>query len=175
MTRREIPTPETPIKLSGKIEEADYVSAMWLHLRPRPVLAVLGGIVVALAVIAGGVAIAGWLRGARSIVDDMMVPFVALAVVLYGFLFNWRFRRSYRNYKAIQEPVEMELSETQFHGQSIHGETRLPWEIFQKYKENKRCFLLYQTAGLFHILPKQLFESDSDIDRARGMLSQKVV
>ncbi len=163
------------IKLSGKIVEADYVSAMWLHLRPRPVLAVLGGIVIVLAVIAGGFAVAGWLRGTRSVIDASLVPFVAAAFVLYGFLFNWRFRRSYRNYKAIQEPVEMELSETQFHGQSIHGEARLPWELFRKYKENKRCFLLYQTAGLFHILPRQLFESESDVDRTRELLARKIV
>ena len=125
---------EQVIRIHGKISETDYVRAQWLHLRPRPVSAVLG-ICFALLLLVGGIAqIAGWLEGVATPSEAAMLPFLASVLLLYfGVLSSWRFKRSYRNYKAIQVPVDITLSETEFRAQSEHGEAHLPWDMFRKY------------------------------------------
>jgi hypothetical protein len=103
-----------------------------------------------------------------------MLLFVAALLFLYLLFLSWQFKRSYRSYKAIQVPVTIEMSEEAFRACSEHGETKLPWNMFRKYKENKRLLLLYQTAGLFHVLPKRLFRDAADVERARDLFSRKV-
>ena len=64
-----------PIKVVGRIEESDYVRAQWLHLRPRPIMAVLGILFVLLLVAGGTVQLVGWARGHGRASDSFMLPF----------------------------------------------------------------------------------------------------
>ena len=165
---------QTAIKVTGRIEEADYVRAQWLHLRPRPIMAVFGVLFVAMLIVGGAFQIMGWVQGENPASDALMLPFLASVLLLYFAFLSWRFRRSYRNYKAIKVPIDIEISETELHGKSVHGEARLPWDLFRKFKENKHLFLLYQSDGLFHMLPKRLFSGEADVQRARDIFLRQV-
>jgi|SoiMethySBSTD1v2_1073268.scaffolds.fasta_scaffold17387_13 hypothetical protein len=167
------PAAET-IRITGRIEEFDYVRAQWLHLRPGRVMAIFG-VLFLLMILAGGVVqLVGWARGDASASESLMLPFLFCVFLGYGALLTWRFKRSYRTYKAIQVPIDIEMSGNGFHAKSEHGESRLTWDMFRKYKESKRTLLLYQTAGLFHVLPKRLFRDAADVDRARELFARNV-
>ncbi|MHB1036885.1 MAG: YcxB family protein [Pirellulales bacterium] len=164
-----------PIRLAGTIEESDYVRALLWHVRPRLLIWVLVIIVVLVFAVARLIA---WLGRGAAATELPAVSFILLffAGCLAAGLARvpWRFRRLYRNYRAIQSPFTLEMTEEGFHATSEHGETRLGWDMFLKYKESARFFLLYQTTILFHILPKRLFVDADDVDRARDLFSRKV-
>ncbi|MHB1033139.1 MAG: YcxB family protein [Pirellulales bacterium] len=163
-----------PIRLVGKIEESDYVRAQWLHLCAGRLIAVLGIVIVLVFAVASVLAIVEWIGRGAVASEPPVLPLLMLFFAGYAAFLSRRFSRSYRNYKAIQTPITVELTEEGFHGTSAHGETRLGWDMFQRYKESTRLFLLYQTANLFHVLPKRLFADADDVNRARDLFSRKV-
>jgi hypothetical protein len=163
-----------PIRLAGTIEESDYVRAQWLHMRPGPLFVALGIVIILIFAVASVLAIVEWV-GRGAVASEPPVPplFMLFFAGCVAFL-TWHFRRLYRNYRAIQVPVTIEMTEEGFHGTSAHGETRLGWDMYRRYKESARLFLLYQTGNLFHVLPKRLFSDADDVDRARDLFSRKV-
>jgi hypothetical protein len=162
------------VRLEGTVEESDYVGAQWLHLRPRRVMRVLG-LLTALMLLGGGaVQIVGWAQGQNPLSDALMLPFLLSLALGYVALLRWQFTRSYRGYKAIHSPIAMEISEAGLHSRSEHGEARLPWHLFRKYKENDRMLLLYQAGNLFHVIPKRLFRGLAELDQAKSVIARHV-
>jgi len=162
------------VTLEGRIEESDYLAAQWLHLRPRRLMRVLA-IILGVLFLAGGAAqIIGWMQGDRPLSDALMLPFLLSVLAGYFLVLRWQFKRSYRGYKAIKLPLHIEVSEAGLYSRSEHGEVRLPWGLFQKYKENGRLLLLYQSGNLFHVLPKNLFKDAADMRRAQDVISRNI-
>ena len=162
------------IKIKGQISQADYVKAQFLHLKPRPLFKVTGMIIGSFMFFVGLVNLTNYFAGNLPLQTALFVPGFATLIFGYFIFLRWQFQKSYQNYKAIQVPIEVEINNIGFFGQSTFGESKLPWELFRTYKENKELFLLYQTVNLFHVLPKRLFCDAEQIETAKNIFNESI-
>ena len=165
--------PQT-IKLTGTISEQDYLQAQWTHLKPRRAARAFFYILGLLFLVLVIMDVIEWLAGTTPI-TELWIP---AAIIIFMFVFAascvWQIKRSFRTFKALKVPFNLEVSEDLFFASAEYGESRLPWDIFLKFKEGKNLFLIYQADKLFHMLPKRLFASEAEIRKVREILLRNV-
>lgn len=128
--------------------EQDCVSAQYLHMRPRRILAVLG------AVILVGIVVA-------FVVHPSFIGagFIAYFVILFFVLIPWGGRRSFRRNKAAFDYVSIEVRED---GLSFKGKTNeflMPWSHIRKWRYNNRVLLVYPVDKVFFPIPRHFFST----------------
>jgi len=85
---------------------------------------------------------------------------VAAYLVLWLFVFiPWRAKRSYKQYKALSEPVSVEVRDDGLFFKRENGEGLLPWSHIVKWRQNKKLLLLYPTNNVFHLIPHHFFST----------------
>lgn len=152
------------MKAQYRITEDDYANvasfAAWRHFiaRPSATRLVAGGIIVAL------LGIGLWTR-------PEFAPSLAFGVAVFAILFAVgllvrtprRARRHYRQYKSIQEPITVELTDAGIKFSTADGEAALPWlKVFQ-WRQNRQFILIYRMPVLFHIVPKSIAREGFDL------------
>jgi hypothetical protein len=92
---------------------------------------------------------------------------VAVFVILYAVglfvLTPSRARRHYRQYKAIQEPIAAELTETGVKFSNGDGEAIVPWSKVFQWRQNNQFILIYGMPVLYYIVPKSIGREGFDI------------
>jgi hypothetical protein len=60
--------------------------------------------------------------------------------------------------------------------QSDHelGRSEATWNMYEKFRETPRLFLLFQSVDLIGILPKRVFSSPGDIEAFWDLLASKI-
>ena len=125
-------------------------------MRPRPVFAVLGVIVLGLFI---------W--AASLDFDLLLFGFLVILAVYVLIVIPWHAKKTYRNYKALSLPVTVEVLDEGLRFESPTGNNLAPWDHFVKWRKNKNLILVYPTKRLFHLLPRHFFETSADFDRIR--------
>ena len=145
------------IAIRQEIRPEDYRRAVYLHLRPRPVFAVAGVLMLALVVLALVLMIRShppW--------DPIMLVLpgclVYLAVVFFV-LIPWRATKQFKQNRFLAHATDYRIDETGLLVQSDLGTTKIPWDHLHKWKENKRLILLYPTDATYFLFPRRLFTS----------------
>jgi hypothetical protein len=135
----------TPIQ--GSLKEADYLAAQWLHIRPRPVFAIVG------IMLLGGALAA--LYASRS------WSFAGVLVILcLSFLYMpFQSRRLFRQYRALSERMTIAVRDDGLYVTTETGEGLVPWSYVIKWRYNDRLLLLYPANTVFYLLPSHLFPS----------------
>jgi hypothetical protein len=156
----------------GILEVREIFAAQWLHVKPRPVFAVLGVLLIALAMWALWFAFfdlsehhwGGWLL------------LTCIAVLLLQFLVYapYNLRRQYSQRKDLQRELAFVTSDAGLSIQTDHGAMSTPWQDYLKWKEGRTLFLLYLSDAMFQIVPKRFFASASDVDAFRDTLRSRV-
>ncbi|WP_140637245.1 YcxB family protein [Methylibium rhizosphaerae] len=156
---------QTPNKMiaQGTISERDYVASQFLHLRPRPALAVVGLVLVALFAVG--------LVVARSVA---MWGVAAYLVGLFAVYIPWNAKRTYRQYKAIQEPVIIETSEEGLRFRRPNAQEVLPWSHVRKWRHSKHLVVLYPTANIFHLVPSHFFATQQLFGEFVAALKERI-
>jgi len=90
------------------------------------------------------------------------------------FYLPWKFKRSYRQYKALHSNISIVINNLGISGNSDHGNFNFEWSIFKNFKENKDIFLIYHTDYLFHIIPKRCFDDTQDSIKISNLLHEKI-
>lgn len=54
------------------------------------------------------------------------------------------------------------------------GHTESTWNMYEKFHETPRLFLLYQSADLIGIVPKRTFASPADLQQFRTLIASKL-
>ena len=137
------------------ISERDYVRAMKLFSKITPKVA---GI-YAIAVI--GLASATFF-GPPVIRDGAIGGLIGgLVVVVFGRLLISPLlaKRHYRKYKAIQEPITIQLTEEGVGFTTADGGGVVKWDKVFKWRQNDNYVLIYPMPRLFHIIPKTKIDS----------------
>jgi YcxB-like protein len=158
------------ITVSIRITANDYLKASYLHLRPRPFLMFLALFVLALVLFVILVSVKS---------GQVVMPIAAGCLLLFyalwlGVLLPTQARRVYGQSKLLQEPYEVLINEDGFETKSPYGGGKIPWNMFHKWKENRRMILVYQSELLFHMFPKRCFASESDFDKLREFLTKQL-
>ena len=152
------------------ISERDYVRAMKLFSKITPKVASIYAIsIVALALTAffgspvlGAGAIGGLIGG--------------LVVVVLGRLIAspLRAKRHYRKYKAIHEPITIQLKAEGVGFATADGSGVIKWEKIFKWRQNDNYLLIYPMPRLYHIVPKAIANSGFNLSSLIEILQSKV-
>ena len=159
------------MKATYHITEDDYVAGLLLGtaLRFRSLFRLF-------AVYCIGVFLYLWLNQDTLVSTGTMVAGITLVVVLYFFILRRfvaasSFRKHYRKYKLIQDPISVELSDSGVEQASEHYTTRLAWDYILGWRENDAYFLLAIAPRLYHIVPKRIAADGFDFDTLRERLA----
>ena len=134
----------------GTVRESDYVKSQYLYMRPRPILAVLGVVVLGLFV---------WAATMDS--DPFIIIFLVVVAIFFAAYTPWSAKRTYRNYTALSQPSKVEISDNGIFFESPTGSNLVPWSHFVKWRKNTELILIFPTPRLFHLLPRHFFEDDA--------------
>jgi hypothetical protein len=147
-----------PVEFS--LSEDDYEQAVRLG---SPLakwrIAVLAVMALALA----GFAIFGS-SPVRLIAMGALISFTVVVTGSRLFLMGFLARRTYRNYKAIQEATRVELKAEGLAMETRDAQGLLRWEKVLKWRHNDQFLLIYQAPRLFHTLPKSIAAQGFDMD-----------
>lgn len=148
--------------IHGQIKEEDYVAAQFVHIRPRPLFAVVGILLVLSAILT--VFIAG----------SVIVGAALAYFMLYFLVFiPYSARKNYRLYKAISEPVTVTIQEDGIFFKREGGEGLMKWSEIVKWRPSKKLVLLYPTNNLFYLLPSHIFSQESGFEAFKKLLEEK--
>jgi hypothetical protein len=161
------------MKVQYRITENDYAHVArfhaWRHFITRPSaipFVVFGGALLGLGV------------GVNPAAAFTFASAVALFVITYVvclFAFTpGRARRHYRQYKAIQEPIAAELTETGVRFSSGDGEVMLPWSKVFQWRQNDQFILIYGMPILYYVVPKSIEREGFDIPLLVQRLAEHV-
>jgi hypothetical protein len=163
------------MKVSYRITEDDYANAARFHAwrqpfaRPLVAALVVAGIIVALI----GVGLWAHLP---------IGPFVAIGLAggaiggAFGLFIRipMRARRHYRQYKAIQELITAELTETGINLSTENGGANLQWSKIFQWRQNDRFVFVYPMPILFYLVPKSIARDGFDIPLLVQRLAEHV-
>jgi len=82
--------------------------------------------------------------------------------------------RSYRSYKALQEPTQIDIKEEGllFTRETAQGLT--PWSHITKWRANKNLILIYPTINIYYLIPGHFFTSYEAFEDFKSLLRARV-
>lgn len=146
--------------IRGVLEWKDYLKALRLHMQPRFWLRIAGYILLVAFIIIFALMLLGFHDDKSDLPIAVGVSFVFLYLFAwYTIYIPYKARKIFKQQKSLQIPFEVVVSKEGVHVSNEIGEAKIPWDNFQKWKENKNLFLIYHSDVLFQMLPKRLFGS----------------
>jgi hypothetical protein len=159
------------MKAEIQLRWTDYLSAQYLNMRPRPVLAVLGTILLLLVVY---VAAYGLCHPNHRRAGMIILAFLAYLVLTFFVLLPLKARRIFRQQRNLQVTTDHEFEEQGVTSTSQIGQSRLTWRDFLKWKESKRLIVLYTSDVMMIIFPRRCFPDQATWDAFRRIVSTNV-
>ena len=161
--------------LNITMTEEDYISASFLHLRPRPAFKWAGLVLVVLALVAVA---APFCTGAPRHIQFLVSASLASLIVYFAVAFfvwmPFRCRKTFRQQKTMQLPYTLDFTNECVITKAEYGEAKLTWDFFRKWKEGKTLFTLYQSDPIMQVVPKRVFASPGEMSAFRELLVRKI-
>jgi hypothetical protein len=161
--------------LKNRIEPVDYRRAVWLHMKPRRTFAIAGVALVVLALLMFGWAL--YILFSRGEDLPLVLGLGTGLAWLAGYFFVWlprQLNRIYDQQKLLHAEITVEITDEHLVSRSVHGESKLPWSVFHKWKSGGGVVLLYQSDALFHIFVSRWFPSTTEFEGFQDILRRHV-
>jgi hypothetical protein len=158
------------MKATYRISEEDYVRAMKLFSKITPKIAailILMVLVLVVVIVLGSGAVKGGAIGG-------LIGGVVVAVVIRYVVNPIIARRHYRNYKAIQEPITIDLKEEGVELSTSDGGGLVRWEKMLKWRQSEEYLLIYPMPRMYHIIPKSIADSGFELQRLIKLLQERI-
>ena len=137
----------------------DCRHALFLHMRPRPILAVVGIAMVLLilfCLIWDVFVMKRWNHTTRILLGS------SLYLTAYFFCFlPWRATRIFKQNQFRKHKLTQVIDDFGLHSTSELGKSDIPWDHFNKWKEDGKMILLYTTDTMFITFLKRLFTDNA--------------
>ena len=162
------------MELKGRIAVEDLMTAQWVHVRPRRSFAVVGILLLGLAVF---FVAKSFVEHRQSLTDPMSWIFPVFLVYVAFITFIWvprKVRRTYAQRKDLHHDISMVVTNSGIASQTERGNSTKPWSDYLKWKEDKNIFLLYLSDQMFQMVPKRFFATHEDIDAFRSMVRHSI-
>jgi YcxB-like protein len=138
------------MEIEFKITQDDYVSAMKLYSKRTPIIT---GIYSAIVIVLCLIIVIGTPDLRVSAIGGLFGG--SIVIMLMYFVITPLFaRRHYQKYKAIQEPMFVQLMDDGVEFSNADGGGLVRWEKILKWRQNDEYVLLYLMPRLYHIIPK---------------------
>ena len=152
------------------ISEEDYVRAMKLFSKTTPkIAAIYGAVAIVLLIVA--------ILGTGAIKAGAIGGLIGGSVVgiLGRYVINPILaRRHYRKYKAIQEPITINLKEEGLELSTPDGGGLVRWDKILKWRQNEQYLLIYPMPRMYHIIPKSVAESGFELSSLITSLQERI-
>jgi hypothetical protein len=163
------------MKVQYRITENDYANLARFHAWRHFIAGPLATQLAACGIIIAMFCIALWVRPGAAlffgiVFTVMMILYAASLLILTPS----RARRQYRQYKAMQEPIAAELTETGVKFSNGDGEAILPWSKVFQWRQNDQFVLIYGMPILYYIVPKSIAREGFDIPLLVRRLAEHV-
>jgi hypothetical protein len=79
-------------------------------------------------------------------------------LAIFAIYIPYKARRTFRQYKALSEPLLVEVRTDGLFVKRDLGEGFIPWSHIIKWRSNKKLVLLYPAENVFHLIPLHLFD-----------------
>ena len=83
-------------------------------------------------------------------------------------------RRTFREYKALSEPVSFEIREDGLYARRTHGEGLVLWSELLKWKKNQNLVLLYPAKNIFYMIPRRFFDNTEQFESFLTLVGAKL-
>jgi hypothetical protein len=154
---------EASVRIEGIIKESDYLRSQYLHLRPRPIFAIIGLILSALFLWA--------LISSPSWAISAVVAYLVLWLLVF---IPWQAKKNYRQYKALSEPVSVEVQDEGLFFKRENGEGLVPWSHIIKWRQSNTLLLLYPASNVFHLVPSHFFSTPENFSAFKEILREHI-
>ena len=84
------------------------------------------------------------------------------------------FARVYRRNSRLFGMRTVTVSETGIVSDHQLGHTESAWNMYEKFRETQKLFLLYQSADLVGIVPKRAFASPAELQQFRVLMTSNI-
>ena len=155
------------MKTTFHISEKDYIRAVKLSAKHSIFIFVIIAFIVALFFL--------FLYGKERYELALMVGAALLGwgIICFHLLNPILWKRHYRKYKMLQEPITIELDQNdQLFLTIADSNTHIDFDKMLKWRQNKDFILIYLMPRLFYVIPKRLSETGFDIDRLIALLTK---
>lgn len=162
------------MKYNLQITYDDYKEALRLHMMPRAGFRIILYCLLGFFFLGFLVLSFRFFQGNSNWQFYLIVGIVlCLLVFFYGYL-PFRWKKTYNQQKVFHQALQYEFAKESFVALSEFGNSRLPWNMFHKWKEGKRMFLIYQPNASFHIIPKRIFQKKEEEHTLRNILLELI-
>ncbi len=164
------------MKISGQYLWTDYLDAQLLHLTPPRATRIslwLLGAMLAVSIISMLLLRVPIEYGAACLVPVLIL--VGLYALYRYLIMPRQVKRIFNQQKELNSPFEIEFSEAGLSFSNEFGQTLRPWQMFLKWKENEKIFMLYHSDVMFSMFPKRLFTDGSHLLTIKHFLNENGV
>jgi YcxB-like protein len=157
------------VDLSFRYAEQDYVRAMRAHYAERLRLRLDIAVIV-------GVAILGayqWRTGSRGFGIALLCTsgiVTLMLVAAFVFIPVIAFRRE----PKFRDDYSLSFSQRGIHFQTAHIDSELKWDLYTGALIDAYSFILYYGSNQFTVIPKRVFQDDSQRQAFEQLLAQNV-
>jgi YcxB-like protein len=165
------------MKVNGKLEWTDYLEAQKLHMRRSGWRRWLLYAVAAFLILGFVLVLISSLQDQDwASLGLISWPLIAGGVfLLYSYVvIPRRVRQLYSQHKEMSAPFEHEITPAALITTTQFGTGNRPWNIFHKWKENDKIFLVYTSDLQFVLIPKR-FCTPEQLDALRARLRENKV
>ena len=103
----------------------------------------------------------------------LIVAFVFLLLVQL-IVPSLAFARLYRRNSRLFGMRTVTVSDTGIVSDHQLGHTESAWNMYEKFRETRNLFLLYQSADIIGIVPKRVFANPAELEQFRALIASKV-
>lgn len=149
--------------VQGVLTLADYMAAQRLHLKPRPIFAIIGAALILVALAAMFLAPSWELGIALAVMAGMFFVYLPLKA-------RWTFKQ----FKALSEPMALEVREAGLFFKSTNAEGLVPWSHIAKWRRSSTLMLLYPASGFFYMVPSSFFSGQVEFLEFANVVEAKL-
>jgi hypothetical protein len=117
--------------------------------------------------------LAGLIGLASAHIDRPVTWGLPLFLVFFGIMLlrtpQITVKRAFASDRFVSEPFSGEADEQGMRIESEHGRSDLPWALMQRVVLLPDMVIVYQSANLFRILPREFFDDDASWEAFRTM------
>jgi len=157
------------VDLSFRYVEQDYVRAMRAHYAARLRLPLDVGVILGVAV----VGVYEWQSGSHGVgIALLCVSGIFALMLLAAFIMIPRI--SFRSQPKFRDEYSLRFSPQGIHFRTAHIDSDLQWDMYTGALVDAYSFILYYGTQQFTVIPKRVFQDDSQQQMFERLLRQKV-
>jgi hypothetical protein len=157
------------VQLKYEITSPEYKEMAWLRHRSsiRWIIGICLGII-------GLVLGAGFYFYTDHWLGLFLIFMSILLLVMQLIIPSLAFGRVYRRNSAMFGMRTVTISDTGIVSDHQLGRSESAWNMYQKFRETEKLFLLYQSPDLIGILPKRVFSKPEELQQFRTLITSKI-